>query len=90
MPTRDPESENRELRARIAALIEEAGHNERLLTRNQERDRLKHEALGAMGWRTGVVWECAVRHVLDETVDELETWIRTPDAASLDISWEQA
>ncbi len=38
MSARDPEGENRELRARIAALIEEAGHNERLLKRNQERE----------------------------------------------------
>jgi two-component system, cell cycle response regulator len=35
---RDPEAENRELRAQIATLIEAAGKNERLLKRNQERE----------------------------------------------------
>lgn len=34
---RDPESEVRELRARITTLVEEAAHNERLLRKNQER-----------------------------------------------------
>lgn len=59
------------------------------ITGNRERDELKRAALEATGWRTVVVWECAVRHDLDEAVDELETWIRTPDAASLEIAWEQ-
>jgi two-component system cell cycle response regulator len=38
MSARDLEAEVRELRARIAALVEEAGTNERLLKRSQERE----------------------------------------------------
>jgi two-component system cell cycle response regulator len=47
MAARDLEIENRELRARIAALVEEASANERLLKRSQERelDLLKAENL---------------------------------------------
>jgi len=41
---RDPEQENRELKARIAQLLDEAANNERLLKRNQERE---FEVLGA-------------------------------------------
>ncbi|MEQ1579833.1 MAG: DUF484 family protein [Steroidobacteraceae bacterium] len=36
--SRDPETEIRELRARIAELMDEAANNERLLKRNQERE----------------------------------------------------
>jgi diguanylate cyclase (GGDEF)-like protein len=36
--SRDPEAEIRELRARIAELMDEAANNERLLKRNQERE----------------------------------------------------
>lgn len=47
MAARDLENENRELRARIAALSEEASANERLLKRSQERELelLKAESL---------------------------------------------
>jgi diguanylate cyclase (GGDEF)-like protein len=38
MAKRDLDAENRELRARIAALVDEAGANERLLKRSQERE----------------------------------------------------
>jgi two-component system cell cycle response regulator len=38
MSLRDLENETRELRARIAALVEEAANNERLLKRSQERE----------------------------------------------------
>ena len=58
------------------------------ITKNQERDRMKREGLVAMGWRTGVVWECAVRHALEKALQQLERWIRTPDVARLDIAWE--
>jgi two-component system cell cycle response regulator len=47
MQSRDPESEARELRARIATLMDEAAANERLLKRSQERELelLKAESL---------------------------------------------
>ena len=38
MSARDLEGEVRELRARIATLVDEAGTNERLLKRSQERE----------------------------------------------------
>ena len=47
MSARDPDAEIRELRARIASLMEEASANERLLRRSQERelDLLKADSL---------------------------------------------
>jgi two-component system, cell cycle response regulator len=50
MSARDLENETRELRARIAALVEEASNNERLLKRNQQRelDLLKAETLSEL------------------------------------------
>ncbi len=50
MTARDLENETRELRARIAALVEEASNNERLLKRNQERELelLKSETLAEL------------------------------------------
>ncbi|MFL6619406.1 MAG: DUF484 family protein [Povalibacter sp.] len=50
MSARDLENETRELRARIAALVEEASANERLLKRNQQRelDLLKAETLAEL------------------------------------------
>ncbi|HWK74240.1 MAG TPA: DUF484 family protein [Povalibacter sp.] len=50
MPVRDLENEVRELRARIATLLEEAAANERLLKRSQERelDLLKADSLAQL------------------------------------------
>jgi len=48
MPARDPEAEIRELRGRIATLMEEANANERLLKRSQEREL---DLLGAASLR---------------------------------------
>jgi two-component system cell cycle response regulator len=50
MPARDLESDLRELRGKIATLIDEAGQNERLLKRSQERELelLKTENLGQL------------------------------------------
>lgn len=50
MSVRDLENETRELRARIAALVDEATTNERLLKRNQQRelDLLKAENLSQL------------------------------------------
>ncbi len=31
------------------------------IARNRERDRLTGERLGAAGWRTLVIWECAMK-----------------------------
>ncbi|HEU4485935.1 MAG TPA: sensor domain-containing diguanylate cyclase [Povalibacter sp.] len=50
MSVRDLENETRELRARIAALVEEAANNERLLKRSQQRELelLKAETLAQL------------------------------------------
>ncbi|HLS80320.1 MAG TPA: DUF484 family protein [Steroidobacter sp.] len=63
---RDLEAEIRELRGRIAALIEEAAANERLLKRSQERELelLQAEGLGSLfeticqGLKTSYALEC--------------------------------
>jgi DNA mismatch endonuclease, patch repair protein len=47
---------------------------------NRSRDVASLEALHAMGWRTAVVWECAVRGrpacEFTGLLDRLEEWIR--------------
>ncbi len=44
--------------------------------RNVERDRQVVEALRALGWRTGIVWECGLRRPFAETTTEsLKEWI---------------
>lgn len=55
---------------------------------NQNRDRSKREALDTTGWRTAVLWECAVRHCFEKALQQLEGWIRTPAVARLDLAWE--
>ena len=48
---------------------------------NRARDERSLEALEALGWRTAVVWECAMRgrpvQEFTELVSGLESWIRT-------------
>jgi DNA mismatch endonuclease (patch repair protein) len=43
---------------------------------NRDRDRRNLELLEEAGWRVAVVWECATRSNLPQTVDSLEKWIR--------------
>lgn len=45
---------------------------------NVARDRRVEEALTAMGWRVGIIWECALRgrDLTDRTADRVATWIR--------------
>ena len=42
-----------------------------------------HDALRAMGWRCGTVWECAIRRptALDfaQMMEELAAWIKAKD-----------
>ena len=48
---------------------------------NIARDTRSLESLHAMGWRTAVVWECALRSQpaarVDELVAGLDAWVRT-------------
>jgi DNA mismatch endonuclease, patch repair protein len=55
----------------------------RKLQGNQKRDYQKVKALVNDGWKVATVWECALRSAiakssLDEKMDELAKWIRTP------------
>ena len=51
---------------------------------NVQRDRVALEALRSAGWRTGEVWECAMkgrtRRSENEVMDLCEFWLRSTDA----------
>ena len=53
------------------------------IARNQAVDVRALAQLQAAGWRTGVVWECALkgraRLGLDEVIDRCDIWLRGPD-----------
>lgn len=50
---------------------------QRKFERTVERDQANAEALSSLGWRTAVVWECALRDSRAETLARLESWLRT-------------
>lgn len=59
---------------------------QRKFTRNVERDAKALETLVALGWRTGVVWECGLRRpYISETVANVVEWLRS-DAATFESS----
>jgi len=43
---------------------------------NVSRDFRNIALLSAAGWRVGIVWECALRHSVPETVDAVSLWLR--------------
>lgn len=43
--------------------------------RNTLRDKRHAEMLHALGWRVGVVWECALKHSDEETARMVESWL---------------
>ena len=51
---------------------------------NVARDLRQIEALEAGGWRVGIVWECAVRDRLEDTLAELGRWLAS-DEDRLDL-----
>ena len=59
------------------------------VTRNQENDRKAIGILQNTGWRTGTIWECALkgrtRLVDEEIADALASWLRS-DMISLDLA----
>jgi DNA mismatch endonuclease, patch repair protein len=56
---------------------------------NVKRDEEVARDLGALGWRVGVVWECAlkgrIRRSLDEILDECADWLNS-DRQSMEIT----
>lgn len=42
---------------------------------NIARDRRHVELLLDLGWRVGIVWECAVKHSIEGTADTVDTWL---------------
>lgn len=55
------------------------------ITRNVELDEQAFEALRAMGWRVGIVWECALKGRTklgdEETVQRLADWLPSDSQA---------
>lgn len=48
---------------------------------NVERDRRHVEALRALGWRVAIVWECALKHSVEDTARLVEEWLHGDDDA---------
>jgi len=50
---------------------------------NVERDRTALESLESLGWRTGIVWECAIkgktRLPFDSVIDHCCEWLSSDD-----------
>ena len=46
-------------------------------SQNVERDARQLRALGDLGWRVAVVWECAIKEALEETTKDVENWLRS-------------
>lgn len=44
---------------------------------NAERDQKNLDLLAQAGWRTAVVWECALRQAPEETVTAVGEWLRS-------------
>ena len=42
---------------------------------NVARDRRHAEMLRALGWRVAIVWECALKHSVEETVQAVDEWL---------------
>jgi DNA mismatch endonuclease (patch repair protein) len=46
---------------------------------NIARDRRHTEMLHALGWRVAIVWECALKHSVEGTVQMLEEWLHSDE-----------
>jgi DNA mismatch endonuclease (patch repair protein) len=42
---------------------------------NVDRDRRHTEMLQAHGWRVAVVWECALKHAVEDTARIVDEWL---------------
>ncbi|WP_028656621.1 very short patch repair endonuclease [Nocardioides sp. J54] len=54
---------------------------------NRERDARRRLELEEAGWRTAVIWECATRRCLAQTVRDVETWL-VGEERRLNRAWE--
>ena len=43
---------------------------------NVDRDKRHVRMLLDRGWRVAIVWECALKHSIEETADEVDDWLR--------------
>lgn len=55
---------------------------------NRTRDELARQKLLETGWRVAVVWECALRHELQATLDGLRDFILS-DRSCQSFAWTQ-
>jgi len=42
---------------------------------NVDRDRRHVEMLHSLGWRVAVIWECALKHSVEDTAQTAEKWL---------------
>lgn len=52
---------------------------------NQQRDIDARKRLHDLGWRVGVVWECAIRRSPDAAAAALATWLLADESPDTDI-----
>jgi DNA mismatch endonuclease (patch repair protein) len=52
---------------------------------NVTRDEANLSSLQDAGWRTAIVWECALRSHSDETVNSVADWLRRREQEFLEI-----
>ncbi|WP_430402507.1 very short patch repair endonuclease [Hyphomonas sp.] len=52
---------------------------------NVMRDEANLSSLQDAGWRTAVVWECALRNSCGETVSKVANWLRSDEQEFLEI-----
>ena len=51
------------------------------IQRNRATDQRSLAALAALGWRVGVIWECAIhgkQREIEGTLDSVANWLRRP------------
>lgn len=58
---------------------------------NLKRDKRVLEKLKKEGWRTAVIWECAIRdaEVFRNIIDQLNSWIRESDSKSFESDYRK-
>ena len=48
---------------------------------NVDRDRRHVETLRALGWRVAIVWECALKHSIEDTARLVDEWLHGNEEA---------
>ena len=54
---------------------------ERKFQGNIDRDIRHKERLRALRWRVAIVWECALKHSIEDTAQRVETWLHGNDVS---------